>query len=59
MWKKICTLKQCIQHRLAGESPMKQGGKGNIAKLIYNTFCDAFEFHVKINQFNGKSVDNI
>ncbi len=43
-----------IQADLAGQSLLKQGTPGIISDFIYDTICNAFKSHIKINQYYGK-----
>ncbi len=36
----------------------KLGVKGDIPTIVDRSLCEAFNSHIKINQFNGKAEDN-
>ena len=41
-----------------GSSPLRNGSLGTIPEFVFKTLCTAMESYTKINQLNGKSVEN-
>ncbi len=41
-----------------GITPPKPGAKSDIPTIVYKSICQAFDSHIKINQFNGKAEEN-
>jgi len=43
----------------AGESPKNMGRTGSIEPILFANLAGAFESHIRINQLNGKSGENV
>ena len=54
----VRSIQRYVEKGMAGQSPMKRGEKGDVPKVIFNTLCTAFETMVRINQLNGRDIDN-
>ena len=52
------TIERYMYDNMAGCSPVKMGEKGSVPEMVFKTLCTTFETMVRINQLNGREVDN-
>ena len=52
------TLNRYVKDGNIGSSPPRNGSTGTIPEFLFKNLCTEMESYMKINQLNGKSVEN-